>query len=170
MQPYFMWGIETEPGIYFFVTDIPSAGGGSPLPEVDYVGQAEVVCRRVRFGRHHRLAGDYRPTRYLYIPLLGANALDLTAAENLFIHLYKPRLNQDHMPRIGLGDLTRWSKRLVDCMNRRQHEALYRFLARPDPEYPDSGQRVAVEITRALGGYLSQDDQMLIVRGLLAGR
>jgi hypothetical protein len=61
LKPYLMWGIETDPGIYFFVPDVPLGAGESPVADVDYLGQAEVVCRRVKFGRHHRLAGDYRP-------------------------------------------------------------------------------------------------------------
>jgi hypothetical protein len=167
LRPYFFWGTQNEPGIYFFISQVAFADGSGTCLEVDYIGQAEIVSRRVRFGSHHRLRDGYRPNRVLYMPLLGAGEDDLIAAENLFILLYRPVQNRKHMPRVGYGDLTRWARRLVNCMNRRQHEALYRFLVRRIPEYPDLGQPVADEISRALGAYLSEDDQIVILRDII---
>jgi hypothetical protein len=104
LRPYFFWRVQNEAAIYFFISKVPLSDGSGSYLEVDYVGRAAVMSRRVRFGSHHRLAGDYRPNRVLYLPLPGADALALNAAENLFIHLCRPVLNRDHMPRVGLGD------------------------------------------------------------------
>jgi hypothetical protein len=78
LRPYFFWRVQDGPGVYLFVSKVPGAGDDL---QVDYVGQAAVVCRRVRFGSHHRLSGEYQPDLVLYLPLPRADSLVLTAAE-----------------------------------------------------------------------------------------
>lgn len=168
LRPYFFWGVQDEPGVYFFITKADA--GRSSFLRVDYVGQAGVVSRRVRFGSHHRLNGDYQPDMVLYLPLLHADVVALTAAENLFIHLYRPEQNASHMPRVGPGDFGRWARLLVGCMNRQQHVALYRFLAASDPEIPDVGRPVVEALVRVLNDYLSEYEQILICQDLMAKR
>jgi len=145
------------------------ADGTDSYLEVDNVGQAAVMSRRVRFGSHHRLkGGDYRPNRVLYLPMRRAKTLELNAAENMFIHLYRPFLNRDHMPRLGPGDLSMWTGQLLRALNHRQHVALYRFLARPDPAIPKTGRSIADLIGLELAQLLSEDEQTLVVRDLIA--
>lgn len=168
LQPYLFdfVNLHYEPAIYFFISKAELSDGSGSYYEVAYVGQAVDMYERVQFGRHHRLKpkGDYVPNSVDYLPLCGAGADDLSAAENCFILLYQPEMNRRHMPRCGPGDMSLWATRLVDRVGRGRYPAFYRFLARNERKVPDGGRPMWEVLCRELASRMSEDEQFQIIR------
>ncbi len=164
LRPYLFLNLHYEPAIYFFISKAELSDGGGSYCEIAYVGQTVDMYDRVQFGRHHKLKSGYLPNSVYYLPLCGAGADDLSAAENCFILLYQPEMNRRHMPRCGPGVMSLWATRLVDRVGRGRYPVFYRFLARNEREVPDGGRPMWEALCRELASRMSEDEQFQIIR------